>query len=42
MFIKQECIKLIKSGIKDIYNVTKYYFTINGVLLNLLLIKEKY
>jgi len=41
-FIKQECIKLIKSDIKDSYNVTNDYFTINGVLLNLLLIKEKY
>ncbi len=40
--LSKNAIKLIKSDIKDSYNVTNDYFTINGVLLNLLLIKEKY
>ncbi len=39
-FIQQGSIKLSKSDIKDIYNVTKrFLFQINAVLLNFLLIK---
>jgi len=33
---------LIKSDSKDIYNVTKDFFQINAVLLNILFIKESW
>ncbi len=39
-FIPQGCIKMFKSGSKDLYNGTKKMFQINSVLLNFLFIEE--